>query len=116
MAKVKFVHVPYKGGGAASVDLIGPGPRADQVTYRGATYDLAEDEGIRRFGRALGLADDRAEAFLAAMGTVGLDLSIARMTANDVTGITPLAFGVWYLGAHARSEGIYFSQLWRHPA
>lgn len=55
----------------ASVDLIGPGPRADQVTYRGATYDLAEDEGIRRFGRALGLADDRAEAFLAAMGTVG---------------------------------------------
>lgn len=55
----------------ASVDLIGPGPRADQVTYRGATYDLAQDDGIRRFGRALGLEGDRAEAFLAAMGTVG---------------------------------------------
>ncbi len=48
------------------------------------------------------LSDRRANP--AAMGTVGLDLSIARMTANDVTGITPLAFGVWYLGAHARFD------------
>lgn len=55
----------------ASIDLIAPGPRADQITYRGATYDLAEDEGIRRFARALGLEGARAEAFLAAMGTVG---------------------------------------------
>lgn len=37
-------------------------------------------------------------------GTVGLDLSVSRVTGQTMTGMTPLAYGAWLLSEHTRFD------------